>query len=71
MPQITISNAHGHTVTMSGDYENLVSYLMHMRLLVSQANQRFIELEANIMAERANKDWELLYNAIKELQENQ
>ena len=71
MSQITISNAHGHTVTMSGDYENLVSYLMHMRLLVSQANQRFIELEANIMAERANKDWELLYNAIKELQENQ
>lgn len=71
MPQITISNALGHTVTMSGEYNDLVSYLMHMRLLVTIAEQRYRELGAYTMAERANQDWELLYNAINELRENQ
>lgn len=70
MAQITLSNAHGHTVTISGDFKNLVSYLMHMSLLVSQANQRFIELEANKMAERANQDLMLLHKAIEELRAN-
>lgn len=70
MPQITLSNAHGHTVTISGDFENLVSYLLHMRLLVRQAKLRFVELEADVMAALAEKDWELLYDAINELSEN-
>ena len=70
MEQITIKNAHGHTVTISGDFRNLVSYLMHMSLLVSQANQRFVELKANIMAERTNQDLMLLHKAIEELREN-
>lgn len=70
MEQITLSNAHGHTVTISGDFKNLVSYLLHMRLLVCQAKLRFVELEANVMAERAEKDWELLYDAINELRDN-
>ena len=66
MLQITISNAHGHTVTISGDYDNVLAYLKHMRMLVCHAQLRLEDLGANIMSERAMKDWTLLYEACEQ-----
>lgn len=66
MPQITLSNAHGHTVTISGDYDNVLAYLKHIKLLVSLAQLRLEEVGANKMSARAKSDWELLYEAIEQ-----
>lgn len=65
MSQITISNAHGHTVTISGEYNDLIAYLKHLGFLIAAAKTYYEKVDAEKLQSRASEDWSLIHDAIE------
>lgn len=65
MSQITLSNTHGHTVTISGEYDDLIAYLKHLQYFITAAKTYYEQVGADILESRALDDWSLLHDAIE------
>lgn len=65
MASIEITNAHGHTVTITADDENLVSFVKHLKYHASLVMTKCMEENAQASYDSARRDFDAYDEALQ------